>query len=240
MRSRSLLWSFNYAIDGIVYTLRTQRNMRLHLLTAAVVLVAAQFFRITQLEFALLLFSISLVFIAELLNTSIEAAVDLATETLDPKAKIAKDVAAGAVFVSAVNSVAVGYLVLFEHLKGATERVFVAVERAPIHLTVIALALTSFLVLAAKAFDREGTYFHGGWPSGHTALAFVAATAIGYASGSATVTVLAVFLAALVAQSRVEADVHTIPQVLAGALLGFLVATLVFQGFPQLFRLFLG
>ena len=115
MRSRSLLWSFNYAIEGIVYALRTQRNMRLHV--DAAMLVArrrACSSASTRLEFVAMVFAISLVFVTELLNTAIEAAVDVATERYDPLAKIAKDVAAGAVLVAAINALIVGYLVFFE------------------------------------------------------------------------------------------------------------------------------
>ena len=82
-----------------------------------------------------------------------------------------------------------------------------------------------------KAASREGTFLHGGWPSGHTALAFGAATAIGFVTGSAGLLVLALVIAALVAQSRVEGEIHTIPQVVLGALLGILIVTAVFQLF---------
>ena len=58
MRSRSLLWSFNYAIEGIVYALRTQRNMRLHTTAALLVLGASLFFKISRLEFIAILFAI--------------------------------------------------------------------------------------------------------------------------------------------------------------------------------------
>ena len=78
MRSRNLLWSFNYAIEGIVYALRTQRNMRLHALAAATVLFAALFFRISALELVAVVFAIGLVVVAELVNTAIEATVDMA------------------------------------------------------------------------------------------------------------------------------------------------------------------
>ncbi|MFA5845128.1 MAG: diacylglycerol kinase [Coriobacteriia bacterium] len=229
MRSRSLLWSFNYAIEGIVFTLRTQRNMRLHALAAAVVLGGALFFRITRLELAMVLFAISCVFVAELANTAIEAAVDVATDTFDPMAKTAKDVAAGAVLIASLDAVAVGYLVFFKRLTSVTTTVLSRVREAPSHLTVIALALTALAVLVGKALGREGTWLQGGWPSGHTALATAAAAAVGYASGRADATVLALFIAALVAQSRVESETHTIPQVIIGALLGLLLATIVFQ-----------
>ncbi len=229
MRTRSLLWSFNYAIEGIVYALRTQRNMRLHALAAAAVLFGALWFRISRLELLALMFAIAFVLIAELANTALEATIDLATEHYDPMAKTAKDVAAGAVLVAAVNAVAVGYVVFFDRLTDSAAVLLTRVRETPAHVTVIALGLTSLAVLVAKAMTRQGTFLSGGWPSGHTALAACGATAIAYLTMSPSASVLAAFLTALVAQSRVEAEVHTIPQVITGAAVGVLVTTLVFQ-----------
>lgn len=229
MRSRSLLWSFNYAIQGVVHTLRTQRNMRLHMLAAAVVLVAALAMRIDRFELIALVFAISFVLVAELANTALEAVVDLATERFDPGAKTAKDVAAGAVLVASVNAVAVGYVVFFDRVAPPTSRFFAYVREMPAHLTLVALGLVTVLVIAGKAVTGTGTWLRGGWPSGHSALAAAAAAAIGFATRNAQATVLALFIAALVAQSRVETGTHTIPQVVSGAALGFLMASLVFQ-----------
>lgn len=231
MRSRSLLWSFNYAIEGIVYTLRTQRNMRLHTLAAAVVLTAGVAFRVSRLEMVALVFAISLVMVAELINTAIEATVDIAIDRFDPLAKTAKDVAAGAVLISSLGAVGVGYIVFFDRLTSLSSRGFVIVRQAPVHVTVVALALTTIAVLALKAMGHEGTWLQGGWPSGHTALATAAATAIGYATKSAPAFVLGMFIAGLVAQSRVESETHTIPQVVFGAVLGLLISTVLFQVF---------
>lgn len=231
MRSRSLLWSFNYAIEGIVYALRTQRNMRLHGIAAAAVLVASLLLRVSRLELLAILFAISLVFVTELANTAIEATIDVSVERFDPMAKVAKDVAAGAVLVAALNALAIGYVVFYFRLTPLAVPAMLRIRESPAHLTVIALALTSLAVLASKAYTRRGTFLHGGWPSGHTALAVSAATALGYATASGPALVLGLFIAALVAQSRVEADVHTIPQVISGALFGFLITTAVFQIF---------
>jgi diacylglycerol kinase (ATP) len=233
MRSRSLLWSLNYAIEGIVYALRTQRNMRLHALATVVVLVAAMAFRISGLELIALLFAICLVLFAELANTALEATVDLAVDGHDPLAKTAKDVAAGAVLVASVNAVAVGYVVFFGRVTPLAQRLMQQSGRSAATLTLIALGLTAVGVLVLKAMTHEkgATFLRGGWPSGHTALAFGIATAIGYQSQSAGVLVLALFGAALVAQSRVESEAHTIPQVILGGLLGFLITTAVFQVF---------
>jgi diacylglycerol kinase (ATP) len=229
LRSRSLLWSFNYAIQGIVYAFRTQRNMRLHMLAATVVLFGALFFRIGRSDLIALVFTVSFVLVAELANTAIEATIDVATERFDPLAKTAKDVAAGAVLIASINAVAVGYMVFYAHLAHASQNLFVKVASVPLHLTLIALALTGIAVIVAKAVSREGTFMRGGWPSGHTALATAVATGLGYATNSPFVFIGGLFLAALVAQSRVEGEIHTIPQVITGAILGFLVATFVFQ-----------
>jgi diacylglycerol kinase (ATP) len=231
VRSRSLLWSFNYAIQGIVYALRTQRNMRLHVVAAATVLIACLVLRIGGFGLVAIVFAICLVLVTELVNTAIEATVDLAIEGLDPLAKIAKDVAAGAVFIASINAVVIAYLVLFEPVRRFAQRGMSWVEVAPASLTVIALGLVGLLVIVLKAASREGSFLHGGWPSGHTALAVGAATALGYITGSASAFVLALFIAGLVAQSRVESETHTIAQVILGAMLGLLVVTAVFQLF---------
>lgn len=229
MRSRSLLASFNYAIEGMVYALRTQRNMRLHALAAIIVLAASLFFRIGRFEFIAIVFSIAFVFTAELANTAIEAAVDVATQSFDPLAKIAKDVAAGAVFVAALNALIIGYIVFFARLNDATDLLLTRVRQTPAHITIIAVLLTGLFVLIGKAITKKGTYMKGGWPSGHTAVATSFATAIAFITESAGAAVLAGVIAFLVAQSRVEGKIHTIPQVIAGGLLGILITTLVFQ-----------
>jgi diacylglycerol kinase len=96
-RRGSLLTSFNFAFDGIVHALRTERNMWIHFGIAALVLIAALFFALTRLEVIALLVAISFVVITEVFNTAIEHVVDLVTDEDDPRARVAKDVAAGAV-----------------------------------------------------------------------------------------------------------------------------------------------
>jgi diacylglycerol kinase (ATP) len=233
MRSRSLIWSFEYAIRGIVYSVRTQRNMRLHLVLAAGVFIAALWFGIRGLELIALILSIGFVIAAELLNTAIEATVDLATDGFDPLAAIAKDVAAGAVLISAITAVAVGYVVFFTRATTLAQALLTGARSSSSTITLLALALTSIAVLAIKAASHEKgtTFMRGGWPSGHTAIAFSMATAIGYSLSSAKAMVLALFVAALVGQSRAETGAHTVPQILSGALLGFLLTTAVFQIF---------
>ena len=232
MNSRSIIWSFNHAIDGIVYALRTQRNMRIHVTVAILVLLASLFFRVGRVEFLAVLLTISFVLGTELVNTAVEATVDIATEGFDPIAKIAKDVAAGAVLISAVSAVVVGYVIFFGRLTDVTYVLLVRVRETPSHVSVVALGVTALVVLAAKAISgEEGTWLHGGWPSGHVALASGGAAAIAYITGSASAAVIGLFIAALVAQSRVESGTHTAWQALWGAVTGVLITTVIFTLF---------
>ena len=100
----SLVASFNYAFEGVIYVVRTQRNMRIHFLVALAVLPLGVVLGASRFEMLALMLSVSFVLIAEMFNTALEKAIDLATGTFDPVARAAKDIAAGAVLVAAVNA----------------------------------------------------------------------------------------------------------------------------------------
>jgi len=234
-RPPSILESFNYAFEGVIHVLRTQRNMRIHFLVAAGVLVAAVGFGVERLELIVLLLSICFVLVAEMFNTAVEAAVDVASTSFDPMAKLAKDIAAGAVLISAVNAVAVGYLVFSGEVADRSSRFLDRLSNAPAQLTVVALVLTIFLVLATKAITGRGTPLRGGLPSGHAAVAFAGAMAIMLVLDDSghrfLVSSLAFIMALLVAQTRVESGVHSSVEVLYGGLLGALTTLVLFQLF---------
>ena len=234
-RPPSILESFNYATEGVIHVLRTQRNMRIHFLIAAAVLVAAVGFGVERLELIVLLLSICFVLVAEMFNTAVEAAVDVASTSFDPMAKLAKDIAAGAVLISAVNAVAVGYLVFSGEVADRSSRFLDRLSNAPAQLTVVALVLTIFLVIATKAITGRGTPLRGGLPSGHAAVAFAGAMAIMLVLDDSghrfLVSSLAFIMALLVAQTRVESGVHSSVEVLYGGLLGALTTLVLFQLF---------
>ena len=234
-RPPSILESFNYAFEGVIHVLRTQRNMRIHFLIAAGVLVAAVGFGVERLELIVLLLSICFVLVAEMINSAVEAAVDVASTSFDPMAKLAKDIAAGAVLISAVNAVAVGYLVFSGEVADRSSRFLDRLSNAPAQLTVVALVLTIFLVIATKAITGRGTPLRGGLPSGHAAVAFAGAMAIMLVLDDSghrfLVSSLAFIMALLVAQTRVESGVHSSVEVLYGGLLGALTTLVLFQLF---------
>ncbi|MDX6522742.1 MAG: diacylglycerol kinase [Gaiellales bacterium] len=230
-----LVTSFNYAFEGIIYVVRTQRNMRVHFVVALSVLPLGVLLGVTRFELLALLLSVSFVLIAEMFNTALEKAIDVATNSFDPLARTAKDVAAGAVLVAAVNATFVGYLVFAERLRDPSRRAIDSVKQSPVHLTVIALALVIMLVIALKAFTNRGTPLRGGLPSGHAAVAYGGWVAITFAitdyRHAVLVSTLVFVMATLVAQTRVEAGVHSTTEVVLGGLLGATVTAAVFQVF---------
>jgi diacylglycerol kinase len=108
----TFLASFRYAWCGLVYVVRSQRNMRVHLGAAFLVLLLAAVLRLPPLAWAVLLLCITIVAVLEMLNTVVEATVDLATDRYHPLAKIAKDTAAGAVLVASIGAALVGLVLL--------------------------------------------------------------------------------------------------------------------------------
>jgi diacylglycerol kinase (ATP) len=224
--------SFNFAIEGVIHVLRTQRNMRLHFAAAVVVIVVAVAVGVSKIELSVLLISIAFVLVAEMINTAVEGTIDAATTSFDPMAKLAKDIAAGAVLIASVNAVAVGYLVFAGKAADKTAEVLDRVRSAPAQITLVALVLTVITVIATKAWTGRGTPLRGGLPSGHAAVAFagwMAATYIVTDSHRFVVSALTFIMALLVAQTRVESGVHSALEVAYGGALGALVTLAVFQ-----------
>ena len=229
MKSRSIIESFNYAVDGIIYTLKTQRNMRIHFALAVFVLILSLFLNFTRLEFLILFITVTFVIATEMINTAIEKAIEMITEDYHPLAKISKNVAAGAVLVSAINAIVVGYLLFFDRFNPFSGLLLTKIRNSPVHLTFISLFLVILITIAIKTKAQTGTPFKGGIVSGHTAVSFLIATCISFVTKNILVTTLAYFMAILVGESRIEGKIHSLLEVIMGGVLGVLVGILIFQ-----------
>ncbi len=231
-RAASLLDSFNYAFEGIIHVLRTQRNLRLHFLAAIVVFAAAIALGVSRLQLIALVLAIAFVLVAEMLNTAIEGVIDVSTTSFDPNAKLAKDIAAGAVLIASVAALGVGYLV-FEDAAGTRgTRVLDQIRNRPASLTLAALVLVILLVIVTKAWTGRGTPLRGGLPSGHAALAFAGWIAVTYLVGDHhrfIVSSLTLIMALLVAQTRIESGIHSTLEVVYGGAVGALITLAIFQ-----------
>ena len=231
-RSLNLIDSFNYAIEGLIHVLRTHRNMRIHFAIAIGVMVGAVWAGVNRLELIVLLLSITFVLVAEMINSAIEQAIDVATTSFDPLAKLAKDVAAGAVLIATINAVAIGYLVFSGEVADRSSRLLDQLRDAPAQITLVALVLTIIVVIGTKAYTGRGTPLRGGLPSGHAAVAFagwMAATYVITGPHRFLISSLTFIMALLVAQTRVETGVHSALEVTYGGLLGALITLVVFQ-----------
>jgi diacylglycerol kinase (ATP) len=228
----SLLESFNYAVEGIIHVLRVQRNLRIHFLAAFLVFAGAVAVGVSRIQLIALVLAIAFVLVAEMLNTAIEGVIDVSTTSFDPNAKLAKDIAAGAVLIASITAVAVGFLVFQSAVGARATHVLNRVRDAPADITLVALFLVVLLVIATKAWTGRGTPLRGGLPSGHAAIAFAGWVAVTYLIGDQhrfVVSALTLIMALLVAQTRVESGIHSLLEVAYGGALGALVTLVLFQ-----------
>lgn len=226
---RSVIKSLNSAVDGFIYVVRTQRNMRLHFLIATLVLIFGIYINLPKHDLLILLGSISLVLALEMVNMVTELTLDMMKSTYHPSIRIIKDVAAGAVFLASFNAIVVGYIIFTKSFALYTVSGINKILHSSWHLTFIALLAVLFLVVCGKVFFHKGTPFRGGMPSGHAAFAFSMWTVIAFTTKSALIILLSFSMAFMISRHRVKDDVHSLWEVIVGALVGVVVTALVFQ-----------
>ena len=234
--NRNLMDSFNSAIEGIVNSINTERNMKVHILIAILILGISVLLDFTRVELIIISITIVSVLSAELINTAIETLTDLESDgNYNELAKRTKDISAGAVLLTAINSIFVAYLLIYPKIKSIFdgETMLLKIMDSKEHLLVISVAATVLLVIFLKGvfYKTNTTFLKGGSVSGHSALAFNLATIGSVLSKSYIVSVLFFGVAVLVAQSRVESKTHTILEVILGGLLGVLLGLIMFFRF---------
>lgn len=235
LKNDNFIEAWYNAINGIVYTATTQRNFRIQLVLAVIVLALSLFYGLGTTEFLCLVFALFFVIFAEMVNTAIETVVDLFVDVYHPKAKIAKDVAAGAVVLSACNALIVGYFIFFnaENMKAISDSIFNNMVKSPQHLAFVAIILVVIAVIAIKAScskkkERGQLIKEGFVPSGQSAVAFAALTAIWINSKDIVTFTLALVLSLLVVENRVYNNARTKAEVVFGACMGVLIVMLVY------------
>ncbi len=115
-KKEPLYKSFGYAFEGIFAGIRKERNMKIHCVAVIGVTAAGIVFHISALEWCICLVLFGMIMALELVNTAIEAVVDLVTEEKRPLAKLAKDTAAGAVLIAALMAAAAGLMIFLPKL----------------------------------------------------------------------------------------------------------------------------
>ena len=229
MQQQSLVSSFNAAIEGFVYVFKSQRNMRLHFLMGLFAVLLGILLNFTYIEVMVLCLTIAFVLFAEMFNTAIEYTVDLVSQEYHPLARIVKDIGAGAVLLSAITAIVIGYLLFVSKAGIRIEDNILKIRESSWHITFIILILILTIVIFSKLFLHRGTPLRGGMPSGHTAIAFSIWTIISLLYPNSLVFFLVFILAILVARSRVNTKIHSLMEVFIGALVGVVATVLIFQ-----------
>lgn len=231
--NKNFIQACNNAVNGIVYCATTQTNVKKELILGTIVMILSLFYDFTSAEFLSLTFAVFFVIFAELVNTAIETIVDLVIDVYHPKAKIAKDIGAGAVVLSAVNAVIVAYFLFFKeaNLTEVSNSIFSQMIGSSTHLTFVAIILTVIAIIVMKAVVEERRLISGVKstfiPSGQSALAFAILTAIWINSRDPVIFCLALILSILIVGNRMN-DARTIGEVIFGAFMGMLVVLMVY------------
>jgi diacylglycerol kinase (ATP) len=231
MRGLRFIESLNAAVEGFIYAMRTERNMRVHFLAAIFLVLLGIYLSFNAIELTILCLTITLVLTAEMINTSIELIVDLIKSELHPMARIIKDVAAGGVLVTAINACIVTYILFSRKVPFDIRSHIMTVRSSPWQVTFIALIMVLSVTILGKLTMHKGNLFRGGMPSGHSAVAFAIWTIVAFLANNLVVVVLTFVMAFLIARHRLKESIHTLSEVVIGSVLGILITILIFQIF---------
>ena len=235
-RPKDMLKPFRVAMDGIAYTFKTQRHMRFHLYMVLVAILVGVSMHLGLRELLVLLLMITLVILAEMFNSAIEATVDLIQPSYHPLAKFAKDISAGAVLITSVMTLVVASLLFLGESRWEqimTNLTSESVGTPYLWRIVLGMLMLMVIVIVGKGLGKRGQVLRGGLVSGHSAFAFFFAMAAIFVSDNAVVSAIAILLAAIVAQSRWEAKIHTIVEICLGAGVGVVLGLVLFGLLPK-------
>jgi diacylglycerol kinase (ATP) len=232
MKPKTWVQSANLAIEGIIYAVKTQKHMRYHFYAALSALVLGLVLNITRTEFILLCMAIVLVLVTEMLNTAIEVTVDMISAEFHPRAKIAKDIAAGVVLIASIGALILGYLILYPAFTATMRSGQWGLRKAPSDVVAfVSLAVVIIIVIIIKALLGKGEPLRGGMPSGHAAVSFSIWTAALHLTSSIPVISLTFLLAVMVSWGRWSSGIHRPIEVIVGALIGAGITFLFFRLF---------
>jgi len=169
-----------------------------------------------------------------MINTAVEAVVDLVSPEFHPLAKIAKDTAAGAVLLAACGAGITGYLILAKYVLPKYGEVLHMLGTQSDLGTMVSILIVIIVVIMIKSLSGKGTPLHGGFLSGHAAVAFSIATAVSLNTGDPLISLLCIAMAVMVSHSRLLMRIHTTRELVLGSLVGSGITILVLLAFKNM------
>lgn len=230
MKTQKLIDSFNAAIEGFLYVIKTQRNMRIHFLIALLVLLWGVYLNFTRVELIILCFTTGLVLITEMINTAVEIVLNKVARSYTHWVKTVKDICAGAVLVASINAIIVGYFLFFNEIVfRELKRGMSKISQSDWHISFFILIVLVGIVIAGKTIFQKGKPLRGGMPSGHSAIAFSVWTLVALISQNPLLVFAVFILAFMIAQSRIGRHFHTVWEVFMGAVIGVVTTVMIYR-----------
>ena len=223
--------SLNYAVEGIFHAVRTQRHMRIHFLAVILLLIICFVMGVGKIDFIIVSIIATIVITAEIFNSAIETLVDMVSPGKSEKARVTKDMSAGAVLITAGTAIIAAFYILIPYaVKFFTNGLKIA-EHTAGDIALSSVLLVTLSVIMIKSYFGKGTPMRGGMPSGHSALSFSLLVSALYCTDSIYLARAAVAAALFVSVSRIIQKIHTPLEVLAGILTGTIITWGMFMIF---------
>jgi diacylglycerol kinase (ATP) len=229
--NKNIVDSFNSAIEGFLFVVKTQRNMRIHFLFAMFVVLLGIYLNFSRVELILLLFAAGLVLITEMINTAMELAINYVEPDHSEWVKIVKDITAGSVLASSIIAFVVGYLLFFRNniIYRLFQRGVLRLGESDWHISFFILVAIVGIVIISKTIFHKGRPLRGGMPSGHAAVAFAVWALVVLLSKDLLLTFMVFALSFMIAQSRISRNCHTTWEVVLGSFLGIFVTLFLYR-----------
>ncbi|MCL5674475.1 MAG: diacylglycerol kinase [Candidatus Omnitrophica bacterium] len=228
---KDIISSFTDAFRGLFFILKTQRNLRIHFIIAAFVILGGLFLKIPISDFLILILLITIVIVVEITNTIIEMIINFLTDTYSIEARRLKDASASMVLVASGSAIIVGYLIVARFFPPSLRNLFEDIAHSPWYFTLTVIITISIIYIFLKFFIRRRALISGGMPSIHSGIAFSIWTIISFMTFYKTplISFLVLLLAVWVAQGRVLKRIHKIEEVIIGALGGIFITVIIFE-----------
>ena len=228
-KNKTFYTAVGHAVDGVIRAFKTERKLRIDYLIGLFILITSLFFDFTKTEFACLCLTIGFVIFAEMVNSTVEYIVDLITDKYDDRAKAAKDIAAGGVFIAAVVAVIVAYFLFVDKLSYATTQVISTILDSKLYiLFTIVFAVIILAIILKGVFAKKGEYSNA-YPSARVALSFALTTYVYLITNSIFVGGVALLLSIIITQMKIENSKNKVFYIILSALMGILLVLIIYQ-----------
>ena len=212
--------SLNYAVEGVLHAAKTQRHVRVHFLVIIVLLIVCFVLGVQKNDFIIVSLIAAIVIVSEIFNSAVETLVDMVSPKKNEMARVTKDMAAGAVLISAGTAIIAACYILLPYAESFYRNGFCIMKHQNGDIALSSMMIVTLSVIMIKSYFGKGTPLRGGMPSGHSALSFSGIVSAIYSFDSIIVISIIAFAGLLISISRIIQKIHTPLEVFAGIMTG--------------------